>query len=183
MKCRALTAGLAVLTVAVTAAFVFYTPAFSRLSAVPVYSQVVYSRDQHDRFPPFFPSVENEWAVFSKVWNQAFPGAEKWPLAVATVPFAGRDQRDTWVAVSELSAAQATALRWRLALRPPEGVSAAPPYAVWPVWRFEHPSLPSWARVRFTITERLLICSVSADSRDIYRLMDVADGRAASMAD
>ncbi|HKL22465.1 MAG TPA: hypothetical protein VJ904_11715, partial [Tichowtungia sp.] len=66
---------------------------------------------------------------------------------------------------------------------PPEGVSRVRPYAVWPIWAFEDSSLPSWARVRFTITESLLICSVSADSHDMYRLLNVADGRAESMAD
>jgi hypothetical protein len=110
-----------------------------------------------------------------------FQWLEKRPLTVATVSFGGRGRRDTWVAVSELGAPAALALRWRLALFPPEGVSPARPYAVWPIWKFEHPSLPSWARVRFTITESLLICSVSGDSHDMYRLLNVADGRAASL--
>lgn len=119
-------------------------------------------------------------AVLQRSW---FHGLETYPLAVATVPFGGREQRDTWVAVSELGASAAVALRWRLMLFPPEGVSPARPYATWPIWKVEHSSIPSWLQVRVSITEGLLVCSVSGDSHDIYRLLDTADGRAASLAD
>ncbi len=107
---------------------------------------------------------------------------EKRPLAVATVPFNGREGRDTWVAVSELGGPVALAMRWRLLLFPPEEVSSARAYAAWPVWKLEHPAIPAWARVRFALTDGLLICSISDDSHDIYKLLDTFDGRAASLA-
>ena len=183
MKRRALTTGLGVLTVAAAAGFILHTPARSRLSAVPSHAHVVYNDESADWFLSFFPTLGKTADNFSKHWKKSFQFLETRPLAVATTAFGDTGNRPAWVAVSELTAAQATALRWRLMLLPPDGISAAPPYAVWPVWRFEHPLLPAWARVRFVITERLLICSVSADSRDVYRLLDVADGRTASLVD
>lgn len=133
-----------------------------------------------------FQTLENDGelaprsAVLQRSWFQRL---EKCPLTVATVAFGGRDGRDAWVAVSELGGPAALALRWRLLLFPPEGVAVSRPYAAWPVWTFEHPSLPPWARVRFTLTDGLLICSISTDSHDIYKLIDALDGRAASLAD
>lgn len=181
MKRRVLTAGLGVLTIAVTIFCILYSPAESRLEAVPAYAHVVYNNESPDWFLSFFPILGKSGDEFSEVWNKSFRTLETRPLAVATVAFAGPGQRDCWVGVSELSGSQALALRWRLMLFPPDGVSAARPYAVWRVWRFEHPGLPSWAKVRLAVTESLLVCSVSADSRDIYRLLDVADGRSVSL--
>ena len=171
---------LSVLTVLVTAVSILRVPPVNRLSAIPVHAKTVYSNREPDWFLSFFSTLGHRGDDFSRVWNRDFQWLEQRPLAVATVPFGGPGQRDTWVAVSELDGVSALALRWRLMLFPPEGVSAARSYAVWMVWRFEHSSLPSWAKVRFAVTENLLICSVSADSRDIYRLLDVADGRALS---
>ncbi len=192
MTHRVLFVGLSLLLAAATLCSLLLTPAAvqSRLTAVPAYAQVVYSNKDPGWFLSFFPMFEenqNEFAaadgINSKVWKKSFQTLEKAPLIVATVPFAGLGQRDTWVAVSELGGPAALALRWRLMLFPPEGVSPARPYAAWLIWKFEHPSLPSWAKVRFAVTEGLLICSVSSDSHDIYRLLDTADGRATSLAD
>jgi len=127
------------------------------------------SKPQRSEFQGFIPKVHPE-------------GLRKSPLAVATVPFNGRAGRDAWVAVSELGGPTALLFRWRLLLFPPEGISSARSYAAWPVWKLDHPSLPAWARVRFTLTDGLLICSISDDSHDIYKLLDTLDGRAASLA-
>jgi hypothetical protein len=183
MKRIALIAVPALLTGAVTIGSLLLTPAAtqSRLTAVPAHAHVVYSNKDPDWFLSFFPTLGKTNDEFSNAWKESFQPLETAPLIVATVPFAGREQRDTWVAVSELGGPAATALRWRLSLFPPKGVSPARSFAVWPVWKFEHPSLPSWARVRFSITESLLICTVSADSHDIYRVLDVADGRSVSL--
>jgi hypothetical protein len=162
----------------------------NRLQPIPLYAHLVYDNENPDWFLSFFPSIgktNNDFTaaggINSKVWKKSFQGLENYPLAVATVPFSGREGRNAWVAVSQLGGPAALALRWRLLLFPPDGVAATRPYAAWPVWSFEHPSFPSWARVRFTVTDGLWICSFSADSHDIYKLIDTFDGRAASLAD
>ena len=193
MKRRRLFIGLSVALAAVTISSLLFTPAESRLQAIPVHAQIIYSKQSPDNLLTVFPTFGQgddfatrpegsrvaESAVPQRSWFQTL---EKHPLTIAAVPFGGRERRDTWVAVSELGAPAALALRWRMMLFAPEGISPARPYVVWPVWKVEHPSLPSWMKVRFAITEGLLICSVSSDSHDIYRLLDTADGRAASRA-
>ena len=182
MKRRGLFVGLGVLLVGVTVCSLLLgsSSAQSRLAALPVHAQVVYNNETPDWFLSFFPMFGVSEDEFSRHWNEHFRALENLRLAVATVPFGGRERRDTWVAVSELGGSAALALRWRLMLFPPDEVVSVRPYAVWSVWRFEHASLPAWAKVRFSITESLLICSISTDSHDIYRLLDAADGRAES---
>jgi hypothetical protein len=182
MMRRTLTAGLGSLTIAVAVFCVLSGPSANRLQAIPVHAHLVYNSASPDWFLSFFPMFGKNGDEFSKVWKKSFQPLEKRPLAVATVAFAGPQQRNSWVAVSELDGFSALALRWRLMLFPPEGIRPARSYAAWPVWRFEHPDLPSWAKVRFAVTENLLVCSISADSHDMYRLLDTADGRAASKA-
>ena len=190
--------GLSVALSAVTISSLLFTPAESRLQAIPAHAQIIYSKQSPDNLLSVFPlrlrslrprsgqaTLGSHSDNFSNVWKkhaQFFQILEKHPLTIAAVPFGGRERRDTWVAVSELGAPAAVALRWRMMLFAPEGISPARPYAVWPVWKVEHPSLPSWMKVRFAITEGLLICSISSDSHDIYRLLDTADGRDASRA-
>lgn len=190
MKPRAVTLGLCALIAAVTVGGILYSPETGRLTAVPVHAHIVYNSESADGFPMVgtllhrdaqnFPDIGKNARGFSNGWKKLFQRLEKKPLAVATVPFGGRARRDAWVAVSELGGPAATALRWRLMLFPPEGITSARPYAVWPVWQFEDPSLPGWAQVRFSITEDLLVCAISTDSHDIYRLLNTADGRTAS---
>ena len=192
MKRRGLFIGLSVALAAVTICSILFTPAESRLTAVPAHAQIVYNNKNPDWFLSFFQPLEGKFPTCGKgddfttrsavLQHSWFQRLENYPMAVATVPFGGRDRRDTWVVVSELGAPAAMALRWRMTLFAPEGISPARSYAVWPVWKVEHPSLPSWMRVRFAITEGLLICSISSDSHDIYRLLDTADGRAPSRA-
>ena len=177
-------AGLVVLT-GVFFVSLFYIPSVvgNRLKAVPRHAQVVYNNKNPDWFLSFFPMDGNFDGEFSKVWMSNFEMLEKRPLLVATVPLGGRGGRDTWVAVSELSGFDALLLRWRLMLFPPKEITAVRSYATWPVWQMDHSSLPAWATVRLTITEGLLICSISDDSHDIYYLLDTLDGRSASLAD
>jgi len=191
VKRHGLFVGLSLLLAVSTVGSILFAPSVSRLRAIPAYARLIYSKQSPDNLLSVFPNLGQsadfttrpegsrvaESAVLQRSWFRWF---ENYPLSIATVPFGGRERRDTWVAVSELGGPAALALRWRLMLFPPEGVSPARPYAVWPVWKMEHPSFPSWVRVRFAITEGLLICSVSSDSHDIYRLLDTADGRAAS---
>lgn len=190
--------GLSLLLAGVTVGSILFTPSFTqnRLSAVPAHAHMVYNNKNPDWFLSFFsmfgsreprqaqrvPMFGKNGSEVSKHWKKSFQTLENYPLAVATVPFGGLEQRDTWVAVSELGAPAAVALRWRLMLFPPEGVSPSRSYAAWPVWKVEHSSIPTWLQVRVSITEGLLICSVSGDSHDIYKLLDIADGRAVSMA-
>lgn len=204
MNPRAVTLGLAALIAAVMVVSILYSPGTDRLSAVPAHAHIVYNRESADGFPVFgsrelwqaqnFPDIgKNEGKSFQTLETGVEPAPrsavpqrrwfqtlEKKPLIVATVPFGGRTRRDAWVAVSELGGPAATALRWRLMLFPPAGITPARPYAVWPVWQFDDPSLPGWATVRFSITEELLVCAISTDSHDIYRLLNTADGRTAS---
>jgi hypothetical protein len=121
--------------------------------------------------------------AFSKDWNRRFQVLNRSPLSVAVYPSGTQDGRQAWVAVSELGGPSALALRWRLILRPPDGVERVRPYAAWPIWKLEHPLIPDWARVRFALTDGLLICSVSPDPHDLYRLIDTLDGRAVSLAE
>lgn len=184
MKRRVGVVGLSLLLAGVTLSSLQVSPVRTqnRLSAVPAHAHMVYNNKDPDWFLSFFPMFGEMNDDFSNHWKNNFHALENYPLAVATVPFGGLEQRDTWVAVSELGASAAVALRWRLMLFPPEGVSPARPYAVWPVWKVENPSIPSRLQVRISITEELLICAVSGDSHDIYKLLDTADGRAVSMA-
>lgn len=199
MKRYALFAGLSVLLIIAAGVSLLLTPAAtrSRQTAVPAYARVVYSSESPERFLSVFPILAQRLQVHEMQAQKqggtalqsmssrlnAFQWLEKRPLTVATVLFGGRERRDTWVAVSELGAPLATALRWRLTCFPPKGVRSARSYAVWPIWAVEDPALPSWAKVRFSITESLLIVSVSGDSHDIYRLLNVADGRDASLVE
>lgn len=151
--------------------------------AVPAHAHIVYQNDRPDWFLSFFQPLEKTIPTPGKTednpsehWKRILRELAKHPLTVATVPLHGRDQRDSWIAVSVLGP-QAIALRWRLRLFPPAGVECAHGHAAWPVWTLDDPSLPSWARVRFSLTDGLLICSISEDSRDIYRLIDTLDGR------
>ncbi len=190
---------LSLLLAVVTIASLLFTPsaAQNRLRPIPAHAQLVYNNQNPDWFLSFFPTLGSREprqaqsfpsfgkmdGIFSKHWKKKFQGLEKFPLAVATVPFNGREGRDAWVAVSELGGPTALLFRWRLLLFPPEGVTPSRAYAVWPVWKLEHPALPAWAQVRFALTDGLLICSISDDSHDIYKLLDIFDGRAASLAD
>ena len=119
------------------------------------------------------------YSVVSKNRKQQelfFQTLKKSPLTLATVALGGRDRRDSWVAVSALGP-RAVLLRWQLKLFPPEGIKPSRSYGAWPVWEYSDPALPVWVRVRFSITEGLLICSISDDSHDIYYLLDTLDGR------
>ena len=176
---------LSLLLAAVTLSSLLMIPASSqnRFRPIPAHAQMVYNNKNPDWFLSFFPMFGKTDDDFSKHWKKKFQTLEKSPLTVATVAFGGRDGRDAWVVVSELGGPAALAMRWRLLLFPPEGVTSSRPYAAWPIWTFEHPSLPPWARGRFTLTDGLLICSFSTDSHDIYKLIDTLDGRAASLAD
>jgi len=177
VKRHGLFIGLSVLLAVSTVGSILFTPSVSRLQAIPVYARLIYSKQSPDNLLSVFTNL-GQSAVLQRSW---FRWLEHYPLTVATVPFGGREQRDTWVVVSELGGPAALAMRWKLMLFPPEGVSPVRSYASWSVWKMEHSSIPSWARVRFAITEGLLICSVSSDSHDIYRLLDTADGRAVSL--
>lgn len=192
MKRRVAWVGLSLLLAVVMIRSLLLTPSAtqSRLTAIPSFSHLVYNNESPNGFLSHFPTFGKNGDEFSNAWKTNSVGAQNFfqtlenrPLAVATVAFGGRTKRDSWVVVSELGGSAALALRWRLLLFPPEGVSTSRPYAVWPVWSFEHPSVPDWARVRFSVTESLLICSISNDSHDIYRLLDAADGRVASFED
>lgn len=175
---------LSLLLAAVTTASLLLIPPAvqNRFRPIPVYAQLVYNNSTPKGFLSFFPMLGKNEDDSSEGWNEKFQALEKFPLAVATVPFGGRDRRDAWVAVSELGGPAALFFRWRLLLFPPEGVSPARSYAAWPIWALEHPMLPAWVRVRFTLTDGLLICSISDDSHDIYHLLDTLDGRTASLA-
>ncbi len=206
MKRNIIITFLSLLLAAVTIGSLLFTPsaAQNRLRPIPAHAQLVYNNQTPDGFLSFFPNIGKIGNKFSNPWNEKFQTLEKdsalaprsavpqrsWfqslenqPLAVATVPFNGRERRDGWVAVSKLGGPTALLFRWRLLLFPPEGVSPSRPYAAWPVWKLEHPAIPGWARVRFSLTDGLLICSISDDSHDIHKLLDTLDGRAASLAD
>ncbi len=211
MRIRLLFAGLSLVLAAVTVGSILFALPVSRMQAVPPHAHLVCNSRTPGGFLPCFPRSGRGESLqafgfpdlgsrgpqqaqgfpdlgipagdFSRPWKKSFQALEHRPLTVATVPFGGLERRDTWVAVSELGGPTALALRWRLMLFSPPEMFSARPYAAWPVWRVEHPALPPWAQVRFSVTESLLICSVSTDSRDIYRLLDAVDGRALSRAD
>jgi hypothetical protein len=144
--------------------------------AIPSFARIVFEGGNSERFFAVFPSLGNSEADFSKHWNQIVQGSEEHALMAASFESAGRE---SLVLVSKLSGWDALKLRWRMILFPPNGVSAARPYAVWPVWRLE---TPLRMRVRFSVTEGLLICSISPDSHDIYNILNALDGRAESQA-
>ena len=158
--------------------WIFYMPpsALQTLKPVPLHAQIVYHSNTPGWFLSFFPNLGKEEGRFSKRWKKSFQTLEKSPLTVASVSLGGRDRRDSWVAVSAIGS-RAMFLRWQLKLFPPEGIKLSRSYGAWPVWEYSDPALPVWMRIRFSITEGLLICSISDDSHDIYYLLDTFDGR------
>jgi len=154
--------------------WIFYVPPAARqtLKPVPAHAQIIYRSETPDL------SVLEKFH-YSNGWRTAgrfFETLEKNPLTLATVPLGGRDRRDAWVVVSAIGP-RAFLLRWQMSLFPPEGIKPARSYGAWSVWQYNDPSLPAWMRVRFSLTEGLLICSISDDSHDIYYLLDTLDGR------
>jgi hypothetical protein len=176
---------LVFLLLAVSLILILFVPdaSVNRLQAVPAYAELVYNESHPDWFTSFFPSLSGQDGIFSGFWQSHFERIQKRPLAVAAVSTGFPGERKTWIAVSELDGPLALMTRWMLFINRPESVSPVRPYAAWKVWKLEHPDLPSWARVRFVVTDGLLICSVSPDSRDIYRLIDTVDRRSVSMVD
>ncbi|HNX52640.1 MAG TPA: hypothetical protein PLD51_00295 [Pontiellaceae bacterium] len=158
--------------------WIFYIPseALCALKPVPAHAQLIYRGETPGQFLSFFPLLGRTGSDDPGRWRKSFQMLENSPLTVATVPLGGRDRRDSWIAVSTIGP-RAFLLRWQLALFPPEGIKTARSYGAWPVWQYSDPSLPPWMRVRFSITEGLLICSISDDSHDIYYLLDTLDGR------
>lgn len=168
---------LTLLLAASVIGWIFYMPpsALETLKPLPAYAQIVYRSDAPD-----WTALEK--IVRSNLWKDSVPRRscfqtlEKSPVTVATVPLGGRGRRDTWLAVSALGS-RAPWLRWRMVFFPPDGVKAIRSYGSWPVWEYNDPALPEWMRVRFSIVEGLLICSISDDSHDLYYLLDTFDGR------
>lgn len=164
---------VALLILSVTG-WIFYMPPPARqtLKPVPSHARIVYrsATPELSALEPFH--VSDGW----KTAGRFFRILEKSPLTLATVALGGRDRRDSWIAVSVLGP-RAVLLRWQLKLFPPEGVKPARSYGAWPVWEYSDPALPVWMRVRFSVSEGLLICSISDDSHDIYYLLDTLDGR------
>jgi hypothetical protein len=163
---------------------IFYIPqsALNTLKPVPAHAQIVYRSNTPGWFLNFFPMIGKTDNDISKDWKNSAPqrswfqALEKSPLTVASVSLGGSGRRDTWVAVSALGP-RSVLLRWQLKLFPPAGIKPSRSYGAWPVWQYSDPALPVWARVRFSIAEGLLICSISDDSHDLDYLLDTLDGR------
>jgi hypothetical protein len=164
--------------------WIVYIPpsALRRLSPVPAHAQIVYQSVTPDWFLSFFPTLGKSGDDVSNDWKNSIPqrswfqGLEKSPLTVATVSLGGRDRRNTWVAVSALGPC-ALGIQWQLKFFPSAGIKPLRSYGAWPVWQYSDASLPAWARIRFSIAEGLLICSISEDSHDLEYLLDTLDGR------
>ncbi len=178
MMRRRIVCALALLLVLSVFGWIFYIPskALCALKAVPVHAQLVYRGETPGRFLSFFSLLGRTGADDPGLWQKSLQTVKDSPLTVATVPLGGRDRRDSWVAVSMIGP-RAFLLRWQLTLFPPAGIKPSRSYGAWPVWQYSNPSLPAWMSVRFSITEGLLICSISDDSHDIYYLLDTLDGR------
>lgn len=169
---------LAVLLALSVFGWIFYIPSATlcSLKPVPAHAQLIYRGETPGRFLSFFSLLSKPGADDLGRWKKSFQTLEDSPLTVATVPLGGRDRRDSWIAVSTIGP-RAFLLRWQLTLFPPAGIKPSRSYGAWPVWQYSDPSLPAWMNVRFSITEGLLICSISDDSHDIYYLLDTLDGR------
>jgi hypothetical protein len=174
---------LTVLLILLVTGWIFYLPpaALNTLKPVPAHAQIVYRSAAPGWFLSFFPTFGTNGAEVPEPWKKRFRRLEKSPLTAASVSLGGRDRRDSWVTVSALGPS-AVFLSWQLKLFPPPGVQPSRSYGAWPVWQYSHPSLPVWARVRFSIAEGLLICAISEDGHDIEYLLDTFDGRRPSAA-
>lgn len=172
------TGALTLLLASSVIGWIFYMPpsALTMLKPIPAHAQIVYRSPTPGGFLSFFPKLGNTDFGGSANWEHEIHELERSPLIVASVALGGRERRDTWVAVSALGS-RAVFLRWKLRLAPPEGVQPLQSYGAWPIWTYTDPSLPPWMRIRFSITEGLLIGSISEDSHDIYYLLDTLDGR------
>lgn len=172
---------LTLLLAACVFGWIAYIPssALNLLRPVPEHAQIVYRSATPGWFLSFFPTLGKN---SSGLWKKNLQTLEKSPLAVATVSLGGRDRREAWVAVSAIGS-RAFLLRWQLILFPPKGIKPVRSNGSWPVWQYSIPALPAWMCVRFSLTEGLLICSISDDSHDIYYLLDTLDGRRPSLAE
>jgi hypothetical protein len=172
---RRITIGALTLLLAVSViGWIVYMPpsALNTLRPVPAHAQIVYQ----NRLPV---RSDLEKLPFCRDWknmDRFFQSLGKSPLTVAVVPLGGRERRDAWVVVSALGS-RAPWLRWRMVVFPPAGVKAVRSYGAWPVWEYNDSAFPAWMRVRFSVGEGLLICSISDDSHDLYYLLDTLDGR------
>jgi hypothetical protein len=175
MMRRVTGAGLLLLLGLSVTGWVIYMPPqlCNPLRAVPAEARLLFHHSDPAVVRPFFQALNDP--AFS-VWKEQFPSVENAPLAVAAAPLRGRDRSDSRMAVSA-PGMRALLLHWQLVLAPPEGVVPQRSYGGWPVWKLDNPALPPEVRIRFSIADGLLICSVSDDSHDIYRLLDTLDGR------
>jgi hypothetical protein len=171
---RGMVAALTLLLTLSVLGWIVYMPSAERraLCPVPAHAQILYHSGTPDLSVLERLHISNGW----KTAGRFFEIAKKSPLTLATAGLGGRDRRDTWVAVSAVGP-RAVLLRWQLTVSPPEGIKPVRSYGAWPVWQYSDPSLPAWMRIRFSVVEGLLICSVSDDSHDIYYLLDTLDGR------
>lgn len=160
------------------AGWVRYVPssALNPLKPVPAHAQMVYQNSTPGWFLSFFPLFEKGGGNHSGLWNKNLQTLKEKPLVAATASLGGHDRRDTWVVVSAIGP-QAVLFRWQMVFFPPENIQQLHSYGAWPVWQYTDPSFPAGMRVRFSIAEGLLICSVSDDSHDINYLLDTLDGR------
>jgi hypothetical protein len=195
---------LAALLAVLVALFIVYMPpsALETLKPVPAHAQIVYRSKTPGWFLSFFSDLSicpaeagplawrlrpaDAECAADKVPSAALSKAARIlnesPLTVATVSLGGRSRRDTWVAVSAIGP-YSVLFRWKLMLFRPEFIQPVRSYGCWTVWKYSTPSVPSWAHVRFALTDGLLICSISDDPHDIYYLLDTLDGRRPSLAD
>jgi hypothetical protein len=165
---------LTVLLVLSVLGWIAYVPPaeLQTLKPVPAHAQIVY----RSALPDLAVLEKFHSANDLKTAGLFFQTLKDKPLTLATVALGGRDRRDAWVAVSAVGR-KSVPLRWQMTLFPPDGVTPARSYGAWPVWQYSDPALPPWMRIRFSISEGLLICSISDDSHDIFYLLDTLDGR------
>ena len=169
------------LTAGVCIGWILHVPRFAKNpnAPLPVDAQIIYS------------SANPDWAALKRVpvaetLAPVFPllqTVEHAPLVLATAPVGGRDRSDTLIVVSAIGC-RALFLRHQLALAPPSNVRQLRSYGAWPVWEITPPSTaPARTRIRFSITEGLLICAISDNSHDIYYLLDTLDRRRLSKSE
>ncbi|MFA5687725.1 MAG: hypothetical protein WC959_01020 [Kiritimatiellales bacterium] len=140
---------------------------------LPADARIIYSSNA----PDFSVLKQRPSGELLKPVFQILPQVKYSSLILAAAAAPGRNHCDALIFVSAIGS-RSTLLRWRMEFFLPDGIRSVHSYGAWPVWEIEIPANePPGRRIRFSITEGLLICAISDNSHDIYYLLDTLDGR------
>lgn len=103
-------------------------------------------------------------------------------IAVTSFPLRYAGQSQAWATVSWVGW-RSPWLRWRLEHTRAEGFSMLGKHSVWPIWKYESPTLAGGSPLIFALTDTLFIACLSDRPSDLLSLLDAYDNRIPSIHD